>query len=82
MWDEMDIHHVDRNRKNDKNIDVCLYYDKRTPKKDEYWEVKVLPILFIEILKNINYDRMHRRMPIKVGFGVQSSNEKGNQNHL
>lgn len=37
MWSEMDIHHVDKNRKNEKNIDVCIHYDKKDSRRDIYW---------------------------------------------
>ena len=42
MWNDMDIVKAIPNRKDDKILDVCLYYDKRDGRKDVYWNVKVI----------------------------------------
>ena len=41
MWNDMDIYKAVPNRKDDKILDVCLYYDKKDARKDVYWNVKV-----------------------------------------
>ena len=43
---------MSKNKQNEEILDVCIYYDKRSPAGDIYWKVKVMYLSYVEILKS------------------------------
>ena len=51
IWrDELELDRVSKNRQNEEILDVCIYYDKRSPSRDIMWKVKVT-FQFIEEIR-------------------------------